>query len=135
MREVIEYNKAWMPQNTLDVEEIGQVAIEATNDDGFFWYLIINTEDGMTTIASCGPIIPDTFYLPNGFECSLTQIEYKEARISKYISTWLNDTKNKRITQANIIDMSEALDQFRDLKPYLESVLPLGEKEEIDGTD
>ena len=118
MQATIEFNQQLMPQNVIDIEEIGQFAVEAWNDDGYYYYLIVRTSLGTTSIASCGPVIPDVDLLPSGFTTSLEKMAYKEDKLSRSITMWLND-RSKKITQAKIIDIDEAIDQFRDLGEYL----------------
>ena len=113
-----DYNKQWLPQNTISVKDIGQFAIEASNDEGYFFYLVIFTQLGICTIASAGPVIPDLDDLTQGYGCSMYTMEYKEDKLEKTINNWLND-RSRKITQANEVTIDEALDQFRDLGTYL----------------
>ena len=113
-----EYNKEWLPQNTINVKDIGQFALEASNDEGYFFYLVIFTQLGISTIASAGPVIPDVEELNQGYSCSMYTMEYKEDKLIKTINNWLND-RSKKITQAREVTIDEALDQFRDLGEYL----------------
>ena len=117
-----EYNKQWVPQNLLNLEEVGQCAIEACNDDGMFFYLIVSTVLGEAVIASCGPVIPDVDEIPDGYCCSMYRMEYKEDKLVKTISMWLNH-KDRKITEAKEVSLTEALDQFRDLGSYLSKEL------------
>ena len=113
-----EFNNQFVPQSLVDIENIGQCAIEASNDEGYFWYLIISTSLGTVTIASSGPSIPDVALLPGGYSCSFYTMEYKENKLEKAINTWLND-RGKCLTQARVIEVDEALDEFRDIAQYL----------------
>lgn len=113
-----EFNQQLMPQNVIDIDEIGQFAIEASNDEGYFWYLIVRTSLGTVTLASCGPIVPDVALLPSGYCCYLSRMEYKEPKIEKAINTWLND-RAKALTQAKVIEIEDAIDNFVDLGNYL----------------
>ena len=81
-----EFNQQLMPQNILDIDEIGEFAIEASNDEGYFYYLVVKTFIGTSTFASCGPVIPDTDLLVDGFTCSLSKCPYKEDKISRAIN-------------------------------------------------
>ena len=67
-------------------------------------------------------IIPDLNEIPEGFSNSLTKMEYKEPKIEKMINFWLND-KYKKLTDAKIITIGEALDVFPDLRTYLQTIL------------
>ena len=117
---LFEFNNQLMPQSLIDIENIGDFAIEANNDEGAFWYLVIRTSLGTTTIASCGPVVPDIELLPDGYTCYLTRMDYKEEKLIKSINMWLND-RGKKLVQAKVIDINEAIDQFRDLGEYLEN--------------
>lgn len=116
----IEFNQQLMPQNVINVEELGQFAIEAWNDEGYYYYLIIRTLLGTTSIASCGPVIPDVEMLPSGFTMNLDKVPYKEDKLTRTVTMWLND-RSKKITNAKTIEIPEAIEQFRDLKEYLKT--------------
>lgn len=120
MQVSIEFNQQLMPQSVVDVDELGQFALEAWNDDGYYYYLIVRTSLGTTSIASCGPVIPDVDMLPSGFSMSLDKVPYKEDKLSRTVSMWLND-RSKKLTNAQLMDIDEAIDQFRDLKEYLKN--------------
>lgn len=113
-----EFNQQLMPQNLIDIENVGDFALEGINDEGNFWYLIVKTSLGVATLASCGPVVPDINLLPSGYCTYLSRMEYKEDKLAKQINMWLND-KSKKLTQANIIEIEDALDQFRDLGEYM----------------
>lgn len=115
---IFEFNKQLMPQNLVEIDEVGEFGLEASNDEGYFYYLVIRTLLGTTTIATCGPIIPDIEMLPSGFKMTLDKMPFKEDKLAKTISFFLNDTK-KGITQARVISIDEAIKQFRELKDYL----------------
>ena len=113
-----EFNQQLMPQSLVDIDEIGQFALEASNDEGYFWYLVVRTSLGTVTIGSCGPVVPDIDLLPSGYCCSLARMEYKEQKLEKFINTWLND-RSKVLTNAKLIEVDDAIDEFRDLGQYL----------------
>ncbi len=113
-----EFNQQLMPQSLIDVENIGDFAIEASNDEGVFWYLIVKTSLGVTTMVSCGPVVPDVNLLPSGYCTYLSRIDYKEDKLIKQINMWLND-RSKKLTSASIVDIEDALDQFRDVGEYM----------------
>lgn len=116
-----EFNQQLVPQSLINVESVGEFAIEAFNDEGYFYYLIIKTLLGTCTIASCGPIIPDVNLLTSGLKICLDKCQYKEDKLAKTINFWLND-KSKKLTNARIIDIDEALDQFPDVALYMRSL-------------
>lgn len=113
-----DFNNQLTPQDSIDIPDIGCFAIEAYNDDGYFYYLVVRTLLGTVTLSTCGPIVPDIVMLPSGFKMTLDKMPFKEDKLAKSISFFLND-KSKKITHAKIIDVNEAIDQFRELKDYL----------------
>jgi len=117
---LFEFNQELQFMSDIDINDIGQFAIEANNDEGMFWYLIVRTSLGTCTITSCGPLVPDLELLPSGFTQKLERIPFKEDKLCKYISMFLND-KGKKITKAVEIEIEDAIEQFKDLKEYLEN--------------
>lgn len=113
-----EFNQQLVPQNLIHVEEIGEFAVEASNDQGYFYYLVVKTLIGTCTMLSCGPVIPDTNMLLDGFKITLDKCDYREDKIAKSINFWLND-RSKKLTSAQVIDINEALNQFPDAVEYM----------------
>lgn len=113
-----EFNQQLMPQNLIDIENIGDFALEGINDEGNFYYLIVRTSLGITTLASCGPVVPDVNLLPSGYCTYISRMQYKEDKVAKQINIWLND-KSKALTKASLVEIEDALDQFRDLGEYM----------------
>ena len=116
-----EFNHQLTPQNVLEVSEVGEFAIEAYNDLGYYWYLVVRTIMGTSIISTCGPVFPDIALLPSGFSMTLEKIPYKEEKLAKNISYFLNDRK-KGLTQARVIDVQDGINQFRELKDYLKEL-------------
>lgn len=116
-----EFNHQLIPQNLIDIDEIGQFGLEAWNDLGYYYYLIVRTMLGTSVIATCGPVFPDLSILPSGYTSSMIKMPFKEDKIAKTISLFLND-KHKCITQAKILSFEEAIKQFRDISPYLQTL-------------
>ena len=113
-----EFNQQLMPQNLIDIENIGDFALEGINDEGNFYYLIVRTSLGITTLASCGPVVPDVNLLPSGYCTYISRMQYKEDKVAKQINIWLND-KSKALTKASLVEIEDALDQFRDVGEYM----------------
>ena len=51
-------------ESSIDIENIGNCAIDVYNDLGFEWVLLVHTKEGTTEIIEFGPIIPDIEYPP-----------------------------------------------------------------------
>lgn len=116
-----EFNHQLLPQSILEVDEVGEFAIEANNDLGYYWYLVIRTILGTSIISTCGPVFPDIALLPSGFCMTLEKIPFKEEKLAKTINLFLNDRK-KGLTEARIIDVEDGINQFRELKDYLKDL-------------
>lgn len=117
----VEYNNVFNPQNLLEIKDIGHCAIEGYNDEGLYFYMVIITVRGMSTVATCGPLIPDVQELPNGYQCDLNIMKYDVKKLNSVVSKWLNSRKPGKsapITSAKIICIEEALAQFRDVGEY-----------------
>lgn len=113
-----EYNKDLVALNSIEIENIGSFAIEASNDEGLFYYMLVRTTLGVTSIAVWGPVVPDVDLITTGYGFSYTKMDYEEKGIAKYISKYIND-KNKRITHIEIIPIEDAIEQVKDMKEYL----------------
>ena len=116
-----EFDKQLEAQNSIEIENIGDFGLEGINEDGFRYYLAVKTLYGQTIIAYCGPIMPDIDILPSGFSTGLNKMEYKEDRLNKFISLWLND-KYKKIKDASVLSFEEAVLEFKDLSDYLNNL-------------
>ena len=114
---IFEYNNQLLPQNLIDINDFGQCCLECSNEDGFYYYIIIKTTMGTTTIATCGPVVPDVDLLPSGFMTTLKRMDFKEDKVCKELKTFLND--KKKITEAKEIPFDQAIDNFRELSQYL----------------
>ena len=115
---IVQYNQQPTYMNELDVDNIGEFAVEATNDEGFNWYYVVRTTLGLTAISYCGPIIPDVAMLPKSFSEGRYQIPFNEGKILKDLGFFLND-KGKKITAAEVIEIDDAIEQFVNFKDYL----------------
>lgn len=116
---IIQFNGDVTYLKDLDIENIGEFAIEASNDEGMFWYYVVRTSLGTVSIATSGPRVPDIELLPKGFNQSLYRLPYKEDKVIKDVTRFLNDPK-KNIVKADLIDIDVAIEQFVNLRDYLE---------------
>lgn len=118
--ETFEFNEQRLAQSAVDIDNIGQFAIRAVDINAACYFLLVRTDLGVSTIVSFGPVIPDTEINEplDGYSASIIRIEYKETRLKKFISTWLNDT-SKNLLDAEEVDVFYAIDQVFDLKKYL----------------
>lgn len=100
----------------LQVDDIGDCCIQANNDEGLFYYLLIESNMGWVKILEYGPAAPDFDELPKAVTCNFNRIEYNEKQINKRIEEFLNN-RYRNITQAQLVDR-EVL--FADCKSILD---------------
>lgn len=111
----IEFNSQYVPQNFLDIDSVGNVCIEAVDEeDGFYYYLLIKTSLGTSSIFQYGPVIPDLDQLPDNYSALYSRQNFNDRKILALIKQWLND-RYKRISSAKIVDEQIFLDNFRDI--------------------
>lgn len=107
MPEQFPYCNSVVHEDALEVEDIGNCAIKAYNDAGFYWILIVKTCLGITRIFNYGPNIDDISAIIN-CSTSIEQLNYNTKKIRKEINIFLNDFR-KKITQAYEITPDEAI--------------------------
>lgn len=103
----------------IDIDDIGHCAIEAHNDIGEFWYLVIRSELGSTQIFEYGPTC-HMDVLEKAVNCSFRRIEFNEKKINKAIDSFLNNPY-RNITCAEEIEISEALNNCDDILGYMKT--------------
>lgn len=117
----MKFNYQMEAQNNLDIDSISNCCIRAKNDLEYYYYLIIRTIAGKTYFAEYGPILDDEDRLPSGFTTKLSIFEFNDKKVSALINGFLND-KAKKITDASVIEIQEALNNFKNLKDYMEKL-------------
>lgn len=114
-----EYFLTHTANDVLEIEDIGNCAIDIFNDRGEEALLIIDTYLGRTRIFKFGPFNPDFDVLPDNVDCILKQFNYSQIKINSLISQFLNS--NFCATQAFLISKEEALGKCRNLIDYMKS--------------
>lgn len=92
--------------DNIEIETIGNCALECFTDKGEVYYLIIKTDLGMTKFYTQGPTFVDIDMLPSRVNINYSMFTYSESRIIKAIEKFL---ANPAITQVIEIDIDEAL--------------------------
>lgn len=111
----IEFNNQYVPQNFIEIESVGNVCLEAINeDDGLYYYLLIKTSLGTTSIFEYGPVIPDIDKLFDIYNISFIRQPFNEKKLNLFLKKWLND-RNKGITAAYVIEEKKFLDNYKDI--------------------
>lgn len=103
---------------SIDVEDIGNCAIEAHTDSGEFYYLLIKTNFGTSTIVTYGPIVPDINLLPKAVNCKFERITFKDTKLITIINKFLTNPYYN-ITSAIELEYEEAVKSCRDIIDYI----------------
>jgi hypothetical protein len=117
------YSQETIFSKELDVDELGQVALEARDSDSMFYYLIIRTSLGQSSILEYGPIVPDVAILPDMTEIKFQRIDFNELKIKQIIKKFLmarNKGKNK-IEDVIQIDVNDALSRGVNILEYMKN--------------
>lgn len=120
---IVEYNKQDVFLNSVDIEDIGNVILEGTNNEDFTYFLIIKTYLGKSHILTFGPILKDLNTPLNGFCVNYSKIDFKENKLIGTINYFLNN-KNKL---QEVIVIEDINDIGEDYPNILEYISKLGE--------
>ena len=106
---------------SIDVVDIGNTALRCHGAKLDFYYIILKTVMGKTSILKFGPVMPDIDILFNDFTVSYKKIDYKENLIEKEVDKFINDYK-KEITLVEEITEYEAWQDFPDIHNQFNNV-------------
>lgn len=104
-----EYLQRVVVDADIEIDNIGDCVLEATNDLGEQFYLIIRTILGWTEILEYGPCLPDFELLSASYNIKYSRIEFNMAKIERIIDKFLNDAK-RVITQARLTTLEDIRD-------------------------
>lgn len=105
-------------ESSIDIENIGNCALDVFNDLGFEWLLLIHTKEGTTQIVEFGPLIPDLEVPPTKVSYTYDRIDFSESKIQTRISRFLTDGY-RGITQAFEVTQQEAKEKMKSLVEYI----------------
>lgn len=111
---LIDYSVTRTFNETIDVVDIGNTCLRCTSDEGDEYYIITRTLAGKFHMISFGPVI-DADILCNSFNFNYTKIDYKEKKIFKAISNFINDPY-KSISNVEEITEYEGLQQLPNIQ-------------------
>jgi hypothetical protein len=117
------YSSETIYARELDIDELGQVALEAKDSESMFYYLIIRTALGQSSIVEYGPVVPDIDLLPDFTEIKFQRIEFNEVKLTKIIRSFLaprNKGKNK-IEDAIQINVDDAISRGKNILEYIKN--------------
>lgn len=109
-----QYGESISYLDSIDIENIGDCCIEAFNDVGEAYYLVVDTQYGMTKVLEYGPFVQDI--VPTFCQVKFSQFQYSEFKIDKIIDRFLS---SHNITQASEKDVDEIIENLIDPKEYL----------------
>lgn len=118
---VFEYSVKKTFNETIDVVDIGNTALRCHGAKLDFYYIILKTIMGKTSILKFGPVMPDIDILFDDFSVSYKKIDYKETAISKEVDKFINDYK-KEITLVEEITEYEAWQDFPAIQQLFENI-------------
>jgi hypothetical protein len=117
---VFEFSVQKTFNQSIDVVDVGNMALRCTNRHMDNFYIITKTVFGKTSILKFGPICPEIAVLENDFSVNYKKVDYKEAALFKEIDKFLNDFK-KEIETVEEITEFEAWQDFPAIKQYFEN--------------
>ena len=100
--------------DAIDIEDIGNVCLNALNDFGDEYFLSIQTRLGWTEVKEFGPCTVDSNISSNYFNLLYIKYEYNENKIIKTIEKFINNDK-RNITQIFFIDRKALLDRLKNV--------------------
>lgn len=118
---IFEYSVKKTFNESIDVVDIGNVALRCTSSSLDDYYIILKTVMGKTSILRFGPVTPDIEMLLNDFSVSYKKIDYKESAICKEVDKFINDFK-KEITQVEEITEYEAWQAFPVVQQWFKNI-------------
>ena len=104
--------------NSIEIENIGEVALSATNNFHQEKILIINTSFGETTILQFGPSFMDMATLPDYSSFIYKKMNYDQRKLDKLINDWINDEKFCASNVEQIV-LEDALSRIKDYREYI----------------
>lgn len=115
-----EYFMTHTSNGILEVDDLGNFAIDLFNDRGMEKIMVVDTQLGSTRIFTFGPFNPDLERLPQTTSCTIKLCNYSIQEIGKEVRLFLNGGRFNG-TQAIIIDKEDALNKCRNLIDYMRS--------------
>lgn len=122
----IKYLGTFSYLDAIDIENLGNFTLECISTEGYYYYMITKTFQGVVSIFTWGPIIPDVDLIPptqgkntTAFEFKLTRLKWNEKKICNNVYSFINN-KDRCISSVKLIQTSEALNMIKDMKSYIE---------------
>ena len=120
------YNPEYLFSSSFEVESVGNVCLEAIDEEGSYHYLVMITSLGITTHLEFGPLCKDDDLLPDKHTIIFSRFEFSEKSACKVINDFLklkqsalNPKKKVKICEINIVEKDYVLDQGINVYAYL----------------
>ena len=125
MHNTFEYMYETVSRDSIEIEDIGNCALECYNDSGDVYYLIVSTKIGYTEFIEFGPysFMNDEQVFGTKFNFMYKHIEYDDYKIKKLIDTFITD-KYKKLTQIKEVSQKYAFDKLQDIKLCIKNEMP-----------
>lgn len=109
-----EYLRISTSMDSIEVDDIGNVYLRASNDDAKEWYMSIKTSLGWTEVKQFGPLKIDQNEFDYFFNFFYQKFEFSEKKLFKLIDDFINNSK-KSITIAEVISKDEFEDKLMEV--------------------
>ena len=111
-----EYLQQITAQESIDIDDIGNTAIQCWSNYGETKVLIIKTMDGITEIIEFGPVNTDINELPDRVIYNYQRFEFNQGKIIKIINKFIND---EIVSQVREVTFIEAKNVIKNLVDYI----------------
>lgn len=111
-----EYLQQITAQESIDIDDIGNTAIQCWSNYGETKVLIIKTMDGITEIIEFGPVNTDINELPDKVIYNYQRFEFNQGKIIKIINKFIND---EIVSQVREVTFIEAKNVIKNLVDYI----------------
>lgn len=116
MRGSFNYSPISVESESIDVENVGNCMLEATDALERRYYLVIKSDAGFSKILTFGPVMSELKLVGNKYSAKLDVIEYKDTKLFMIINKFLHDGD---IKSAREISEHEARASYVDLLSYM----------------
>lgn len=106
------YQQASM--DSIEIEDLGNVCLQAFNDEAYEYWLLIKCSLGWVEIEEVGPFLSDSDILTSGFNYHYNRVPYKEEKLIKTIDKFINNPQ-REITQIFYSDENTFYDRIKNL--------------------
>lgn len=100
--------------DSIEIENLGDVCLQAFNDNAMEYWLVIKCSLGWVEIEEVGPFLADNNALQSGYNYHYTRMPYGEEKLIKTIDKFINNP-HRAITQVFYSDNETFNDRISSL--------------------